>query len=228
MIAADKNLLQATLTQGVLSIQFQLVDLYTNNLTAIGTVCALVAGFAYTGYGEAAYSFVNKGDNILAYFYYPADLLALSLGLFAVAHTTIATMFGPAMALNGETPEMVIKAVEHMSDCQTYVCQIGVLCVSALLLSGCILGWARLPRGVAAMNTIVYASVGYVIYREGMKAYILFKHDDKGLRVANLFISLFIPFRDGLIRIKGGALGGCCQVQGPRRRHVPPFFRCCR
>ncbi len=184
MIAADKNLLQATLTQGVLSIQFQLVNLYTNNLTAIGTVCALVAGFAYTGYGEAPYSFVNEGNNILAYIYYPVDLVALSLGLFAVAQTTIATMFGPAMALNGDTPETVIKAVEHMSNCQTYVCQLGVLCVAALLLSGCIIGWVRLPRGVAAMNTVIYAGVGYVIYREGVKAYLLFKHDDPGIPIS--------------------------------------------
>jgi len=47
MIAANKRLLKATLTEGVLSIQQNLIDLYTNNLSAMGTQAALIGGFAF-------------------------------------------------------------------------------------------------------------------------------------------------------------------------------------
>ena len=57
MIAANKRLLKATLTEGVLSIQTNLIQLYSNNLSAIGTQAALIAGFAFTavstGYGSS-------------------------------------------------------------------------------------------------------------------------------------------------------------------------------
>lgn len=52
MIAADKNRLKATLTQGVMQIQNKLIVLYTSNLNAIAGQTALIAGFAYTGYIE--------------------------------------------------------------------------------------------------------------------------------------------------------------------------------
>ena len=47
MIAANKRLLKATLTEGVLSIQQNLIDLYTANLSAMGTQAALIGGFAF-------------------------------------------------------------------------------------------------------------------------------------------------------------------------------------
>jgi hypothetical protein len=37
MIAANKRLLKANLTQGVLGIQTNLITLYTNNLSAVAT-----------------------------------------------------------------------------------------------------------------------------------------------------------------------------------------------
>ena len=47
MIAANKRLLKATLTEGVLSIQSNLIQLYTDNLTAMGVQSALIGGFAF-------------------------------------------------------------------------------------------------------------------------------------------------------------------------------------
>ena len=48
MIAANKNLLKANLTQGVLGIQTNLISLYASNLSAIATQSALIGGFAFT------------------------------------------------------------------------------------------------------------------------------------------------------------------------------------
>ena len=47
MIAANKRLLKATLTEGVLSIQSNLISLYTDNLAAMGVQAALIGGFAF-------------------------------------------------------------------------------------------------------------------------------------------------------------------------------------
>ena len=52
MIAADRNMLKASLTRGILEIQLNLVNLYTSNLNAIATQVALVVGFSFTGIAE--------------------------------------------------------------------------------------------------------------------------------------------------------------------------------
>jgi len=48
MIAANKRFLKANLTQGVLGIQTNLINLYSSNLSAIATQAALIAGFSFT------------------------------------------------------------------------------------------------------------------------------------------------------------------------------------
>ena len=45
MIAANKRLLKATLTEGVLQIQSNLISLYTDNLSAMGVQASLIAGY---------------------------------------------------------------------------------------------------------------------------------------------------------------------------------------
>jgi len=54
MIEANKKLIKANLTQ-VVGIQNNLIDLYRNNLSAMGTQAALIAGFAFTGRLEDIY-----------------------------------------------------------------------------------------------------------------------------------------------------------------------------
>ena len=48
MIAANKRLLKATLTEGVLQIQSNLIALYTDNLSAMGVQASLIAGYSTT------------------------------------------------------------------------------------------------------------------------------------------------------------------------------------
>ena len=49
MIAADKKALAADVQQQVLRIREREINLYSNNLNALGTQAALVAGFAFAG-----------------------------------------------------------------------------------------------------------------------------------------------------------------------------------
>ena len=190
MIAADKNNLQATLTQGVLNLQFKLVQLYTTNLTALGTVSALIASFVYSGMACGVFPNnnpsngtynpnSNPGYHGLEYLFFVFSVISLMTGVFAVSQTTIVTMFGPALALSGSTPGAVTLAVDHMSQRQTYALLISVVCVATLVLSCCVCDWDRLFYGIAAMNSFIYFGIFYLMVREGLKAYALFKLEDK-------------------------------------------------
>ena len=125
MIAADRNMLKASLTRGILEIQLNLVNLYTSNLNAIATQAALVAGFSFTGIAETTYPGHGVVPLTLGYFYYFFDTLCLVSGLFAVSQATIVTLYGPAMALSGETPEAVTRSVVLMRDQQDFVFKVG-------------------------------------------------------------------------------------------------------
>lgn len=176
MIVADRNMLKASLAKGVLQIQLTLIQLYTSNLNAIGTQAALIAGFAFTGIAETPYPNDNFDDEVIEYFYYFFITLTLVSGLFAVSQATIVTLYGPAMALSGETPEAVTSSVSSMRGQQDFVFKVGGVAITSLFLSAICLSWARRPRGVATVNTLVYLTVYYLMVSEGRKAYMLFSN----------------------------------------------------
>lgn len=176
MIVADRNMLKASLAKGVLEIQLTLIQLYTSNLNAIGTQAALIAGFAFTGIAETPYPNDNFDDAVIEYFYYFFITLTLVSGLFAVSQATIVTLYGPAMALSGETPEAVTSSVSNMRGQQDFVFKVGGVAITSLFLSAICLSWARRPRGVATVNTLVYLGVYYLMLSEGRKAFLLFSN----------------------------------------------------
>lgn len=47
MIAANKRLIKANLSQGVVGIQGNLISLYQSNLNAVSVTAALIAGLAF-------------------------------------------------------------------------------------------------------------------------------------------------------------------------------------
>ena len=69
MIAANKRFLKANLTQGVLGIQTNLINLYSSNLSAIATQAALIAGFSFTAVATE-FDISTIYAEILSYFYY--------------------------------------------------------------------------------------------------------------------------------------------------------------
>mmetsp|Transcript_17971 Transcript_17971/g.39849 ORF Transcript_17971/g.39849 Transcript_17971/m.39849 type:complete len:140 (+) Transcript_17971:196-615(+) len=106
MIAANKRFLKANLTQGVLGIQTNLINLYSNNLSAIATQAALIGGFSFT----AVILETNTGSvwrEALSYFYYVCFTVCLVAALFVLSQATVVVMFGPTMALKGSTDEAV-------------------------------------------------------------------------------------------------------------------------
>jgi hypothetical protein len=178
MIAADKNLLKATLTQGVLQIQNNLITLYTNNLNNMAVISGLIAGFAYTGYIEAVYPVTPK-DNVISYFFHPINVVCLIASLICVSQASIVSIFGPSMALTSHDSQAVATAVQLMREQQGVVFQLMVVAIVTLFVSTTLLSFAKVPVGVGVIIAFVFLTCGVLMYIEGKKAFDLFRVSEK-------------------------------------------------
>ncbi len=94
MIEADRNLLKASLTSGLLEIQQRLVDNYTKNLQSLGTMGALIGGFALSGVQEINFPNTGAGSLYNQIVYGALITTALSVSLLVVSQCTIVTING--------------------------------------------------------------------------------------------------------------------------------------
>jgi hypothetical protein len=150
MIVGDRNVMKANLARGALQIQLNLIQLYTSNLNAISTQAALVTSFEFTGIAETVWPYgQNSGvylQDALIYLYYIVIIFGLVCGLFAVSQSTLVTIYGPGMALSGETPEAMTNAVSNMRKKQDYIITLCGISVTCLFFSCVFMAWARRPR----------------------------------------------------------------------------------
>mmetsp|Transcript_17970 Transcript_17970/g.39844 ORF Transcript_17970/g.39844 Transcript_17970/m.39844 type:complete len:416 (+) Transcript_17970:196-1443(+) len=178
MIAANKRFLKANLTQGVLGIQTNLINLYSNNLSAIATQAALIGGFSFT----AVILETNTGSvwrEALSYFYYVCFTVCLVAALFVLSQATVVVMFGPTMALKGSTDEAVKFAAGQMMGQQFLILKAALISITALFCGACLLSWATYPLGIAVITTVVYVVSYYFLITEGYKAFLTFvPHED--------------------------------------------------
>jgi hypothetical protein len=99
MIAANKRLIKANLSQGVVGIQGNLISLYQANLNAVSVTSALIAGFAFTAVSNPPISNPSISQQVLAYFYYSLFTMSFVTALWALSQATISTMFGPSLGM---------------------------------------------------------------------------------------------------------------------------------
>jgi hypothetical protein len=157
----------------VLGIQTNLINLYSNNLSAIATQAALIGGFSFTAVITAADTSSLELLS-LSYFYYISFTVCLVAALFVLSQATIVVMFGPTMALKGSTDEAVKFAAGQMMAQQFIILKASIIAISSLFLGACLLSWAIYPKGIAAITTLVYFVAYYYMLREGYKAYFTF------------------------------------------------------
>lgn len=182
MIAANKNLLKATLTQGVLGIQTQLITLYTTNLSALATQAALIAGFSFTAVISVleANSKSVVGDDVnaedtLQYFYYIFFTIGFISAVCVLSQATLVVTLGPSMALKGTTNESVKIAASHMFRQLILIYKIACLTITCLFLGTCIICWSNYPVGIAVIATFCYiCGYSFLVY-QGTKVYTIFE-----------------------------------------------------
>lgn len=162
-----------------MGIQTNLINLYSNNLSAVATQAALIGGFSFT-----AVSSVSEANTVkelaLSYFYYVCFTVCLVAALFVLCQATIVVMFGPTMALKGSSDEAVKYAAGHMMQQQLLILRAAGISISALFLAACILSWANYPAGIATITTVVYMVAYYFVVTQGLLAYRTFVPNDDG------------------------------------------------
>lgn len=174
MIAANKRLLKATLTEGVLGIQINLIQLYQSNLSAVATQAALIAGFSFSAVTTEFANTFGIFSTVLSYFYYTCFTICFCAALFALSQATIVVMFGPSMALKADDSDAVRVASEYMRQQQVLVFNIGVVSIAALFIGACILSWATYDLPIAVICTCVYVVAFYTVIAQGAKAFNIF------------------------------------------------------
>jgi len=181
MIAANKRLLKATLTEGVLNIQSNLIDLYATNLQTLGTQAALIASFAFAfvvseGISSDENGLKRRNDEgeWLPNVYYVLFTICVISSFFTLSQCTIVTMFGPSKALKGQTTDAVKDAADSMRHQIFFILRIAGVAVTSMFGGTLFFAVAHLPYPVA-IPTIFCLVVGYyLIYSHGKSTYALF------------------------------------------------------
>lgn len=176
MIAANKRLIKANLTQGVTGIQNNLINLYASNLSAVATQAALIAGFAFSAVGNFAPQ-TSLAQEVLSYFYTVSYTICLIAAVFVLSQATIVVMFGPSLALKGDDETSVKIASDYMREQQTFVLKIGGVAVTALFFGSFVFTWSTYPPGIAAITSFCYFIGYYLLVTRGREAYLLFVPD---------------------------------------------------
>ena len=163
MIQADKNLLRATMTAGMLSLQQELIQLYCQNLNAIAVSGSLLAGFAYTGIAEIEYNTNGFTSIVIQYLYFFFVTATITTGFFMVCQSTIVTVFAPTRALKGESSEVVLNVVRNIQSQQTLIFQVAIVMITCLF-GHCITNiWAHSDRIAVCIPITLMYIIGYIV-----------------------------------------------------------------
>ena len=177
MIAANKRLIKVNAKQGVLNIQTTLITIYSNNLSAIATQAALIAGFAFQ-FVITQRDTTDPSALGLAYFYYSFYTVCLVTALFVLSQATVATVYGPWMAFKSEDNMAVQHAQDIMRSQASFVFKISIVSITSLFCGACIQTWSIYDLGIAAICTFIYV-VGYaLVVFHGRRAYLMLFPDD--------------------------------------------------
>jgi len=159
MIAANKKLIKATAKQGVLTVQTQLINIYSSNLSAIATQAALVAGLAFQ-FVIIRVDTTQEEQLGLAYIYFSLFTICLVAALFALSQATVATIYGPWLAFKSEDNMAVQNAQDVMRHQANFIIKIAVVSISSLFAGAMFFTWSIYDRGIAAICSFIYI-VGY-------------------------------------------------------------------
>mmetsp|Transcript_10463 Transcript_10463/g.15941 ORF Transcript_10463/g.15941 Transcript_10463/m.15941 type:complete len:355 (-) Transcript_10463:96-1160(-) len=123
MIVGDRRALKATLTQGISNILRELVDLYGKNLNQLSIQTAVLAGLAFNGAIQPNYyktDHFSTEKKIYAGVFHTLIQFAMILSFLAMVVSTLASQYGPGLALTGKDAKVIVYAVKKMQEMQEY------------------------------------------------------------------------------------------------------------
>ena len=113
MLAQDRIALSTSLQSAALEIRERELNLFHDSLGSVGTQAALFAGFAFSALVEFEIPEELTGGWV-TWVFTLLCVITLILNLNCVVHAISVSVWGPGLALRGETPEDMIKAVNCM------------------------------------------------------------------------------------------------------------------
>lgn len=142
------------------------------DFTYLGMDCFV--GFTTADYPPSARA------NLFQFVYHPINVLSLICALFCVSQATIATVFGPSVALTGTGADSMKKAVFNMRAQQQFCYKIGVVSITCLYISIALLSWVKLQDFMAPIVCVVLFIVYGAMLYEGKRTFDLFQIQPEG------------------------------------------------
>lgn len=117
MIVADRLALKANIVQGISQNLQLLVQLYSTNLNSCGVQSSVMSSIMYASVSSTSFqdAFLNESKPWLSGLFYSLAILSLTASLSCVILCTIAAVYGPWLALTGESNAVIIKGITYFS-----------------------------------------------------------------------------------------------------------------
>lgn len=177
MIVADKRVLETSLASGMLQIQSNLVQLYTSNLNAIAFISAVVGLLMWNGIEQTEFPLNVEHHPTVKFLFYFFDAVALGLCFYVFAISTVYSIWGPIMAMNGQDATSVKVAVRLLKENQFQIfLAINVIFVCVFAATTFFL-WALIETVPAIICTFLCVSGVIILVTVGYRTVRIFDPD---------------------------------------------------
>lgn len=172
MLYADKRVLETNLKVNMIEIREKELNYYVQNLAAVNTQAALLAGFSYSGLTNI--TIPVETDYVLKLTYLMVTTTSMCLELVAVMNSTLLQMMGPGLALRG--PD---GSVHPATDGMVAEYQIAyfnfVLGVFFFHFSAALFGWLMFNWVVSSCVSLTVISSLWLLLRYSSRVYTRFR-----------------------------------------------------
>lgn len=174
MIAADKRVLETSLSSRTLAIQGALLKLYTHNIYAISLIAALIGEMVWDtnqiGWPAARKFTKNKDYDheeypFVQYFFYSINGIALIISFYVLGISAIYSMWGPIMATNGHDASAVRQAAALLKENQYQIFVLMNIVYILILVGTCFFLWALLESiNASVCSAIMLGGAVVIVY----------------------------------------------------------------
>jgi hypothetical protein len=185
MIAANKRLLKESLTEGVLTLQSHLIELYSNNLNVLATQFAIISSITLSVIVQSGYPEpIPENYDVFAYSYIIFMGFAFIGCTIVLVQCALVTMMGPAKALKGDDADIVKESADLMRAQLQEICMIATSVIFSLWVSAVCWGWCMFPIPLAATMTIIYLIGLYAVIKYAKIGFKMFSLNDNDVTVS--------------------------------------------
>lgn len=170
MYFAEEKRLYTSVDQQILSSQYQLITLYTNNLCTVAIQASVIAGLSYAALNNI-YEMSIVSNSILAYGYHAAYTISLVCSLLVTAQATVASMFGPKKALLANSKEAVYMSSKYMRNVQSSVLRYGGVAIALLFIGSILQAFDSVVTPLACILFVIFCFGFYILYTHSIESY---------------------------------------------------------